>query len=293
MLKKVLLALSPRVAEAQSVQAFLHVLEQSGIDYALYRPSSSIPAYNERSSRSIITSSDGLSSEDCLVITDTSSGVSSAQDLNLPCIGFAPPDHCEDLSGAYALFEDFASIDIGYLCHTHAHATGYPAEILITNRLMVREFSEKDFPVLYAMCTAPETAPFMDEQLSDYETEQEKHIAYLRNVYPFFDLALWGVYEKNTGILMGRAGFSLPEDNTETFSLGYLIDVPYRRCGYAKELIPALLSYAKEQGYSKVSAKIRKDNIASQRTFARCGFPYDCEENPEHGMFTYNIYLTM
>ncbi len=276
MLKKILLDLSPAIAEMQSVQAFLQVVEQSGINCVLSRTSSPEP-----------------SASDCLVITDTASGVFSAQVANLPCIGYAPPEYREDMSGAYALFEDFASIDVGYLRRTHAHAMGYPAEILSTNRLIVREFSVKDFPALYAMCTTPETALFMEEQLSDFETELEKHTAYLHTVYPFFDLALWGVCEKADCKLIGRAGFSLPENDDHTFSLGYLIDVPYRRCGYAKELLPALLSYAKEQGYSKVSAKIKKDNIASQRTLARCDFPYDCEENPEHGMFIYTIYLTM
>ena len=277
MLKKIVLNLSSEVIKSQSVQTFLQHTEQSGIETSPYAADSPLP----------------FSPEDSLIITDTASGISSARTANLPCIGFAPPGHSEDFSGAYALFEDFASIDMGYLCRTHAHAMGYPAEILTTDRLTVRELSEKDFPKLYAMCTAPETAPFMDEKLSDFETEQEKHSAYLRNVYPFFDLALWGVYEKKTGTLMGRAGFSLPEDDTDTFLLGYLIDVPYRKRGYAKELLPALLSYAREQGYTKVSAKIKQDNVASQRTLAGCDFPYACKEDTVHGILIYTIDLTM
>lgn len=273
MLKNIVLDLSSEVLELQSVQAFLLLLEQSGIR--------------------CILSPEKVQKSDSLVITDTASGILSAQTANLPCIGFAPSANYENLSGAYALFEDFASIDIGYLCRTHAHAMGYPAEILTTHRLTVRELSEKDFPKLYAMCTAPETAPFMEEKLSDYKTEQEKHIAYIRNVYPFFDLALWGVFEKDSQTLIGRAGFSLPEDDSDTFSLGYLIDVPYRKQGYAKELLPALLSHAKEQGYFKVSAKIKGDNIASLRTLASCGFPFDSEAVPEQGAYSYTIYLTM
>ena len=293
MLKKIILDLSSAVAKSQSVQSFLHILEHSEIDCLLHPNETLTPAYFSAPFSGAITTNDGLFSENILVITNTASSVSSARTAHLPCIGFAPPGHSEDLSGAYALFEDFASIDIGYLCRTHAHAMGYPAEILTTDRLTVRELSEEDFPALYSMCTAPETAPFMEEKLSDYKKEQEKHSAYLRNVYPFFDLALWGVYEKTSGTLMGRAGFSLPEDDTDTFLLGYLIDVPYRKQGYAKELLPALLSYAKEQGYSKVSAKIKRDNIASQRTLANCGYPYDCKDTPQQKVYTYTIYLTM
>ena len=152
MLKKIVLNLSSEVIKSQSVQTFLQHTEQSGIETSPYAADSPLP----------------FSPEDSLIITDTASGISSARTANLPCIGFAPPGHSEDFSGAYALFEDFASIDMGYLCRTHAHAMGYPAEILTTDRLTVRELSEKDFPKLYAMCTAPETAPFMDEKLSDF-----------------------------------------------------------------------------------------------------------------------------
>lgn len=292
-LKKILLDLSPAIEEMQSVQAFLQGLKRVAPECVFFPAKGPFSSAAVVTANRVTTSSPKPAPSDCLVITDTASGVLSAQTAKLPCIGYAPPGYCEDLSGAYALFEDFSSIDMGYLRRTHAHAMGYPAEILTTDRLTVRELSEKDFPKLYVMCTAPETAPFMDEKLSDYETELEKHKAYLRNVYPFFDLALWGVFETASGMLIGRAGFSLPEDETEFFSLGYLIDVPYRRNGYAKELIPALLTYAKEQGYSKISAKIKQDNVSSQRTLAGCGFPYACKEDTVHGILIYTIDLTM
>lgn len=281
MLKGIVFHLSSKIAESPDVCKLLQALEQKGI------------ACFSLSDSSSIEHSLSLSPEHCLVITASASGITSARTANLPCIGYAPPENTEDMSGAYALFEDFSSIDTGYLCRTHAHATGYPASILSTERLTVREFSEADFPALYAMCTEPSTASYMEEVLSDYITEFEKHTAYLRNVYPFFELALWGVCEKNTGRLIGRAGFSLPEDDTDAFSLGYLIDIPYRRCGYAKELIPALLTYAKEQGYTKISARIKKGNTGSVKALSQCGFPYSCEEDTAKGILTYHIRLTV
>lgn len=274
MLKGIVFDLAPELAESPAVKKLLKELALCGIGYALS------PG---------ISSSSVLPPEHCLVLTDSSDGIASSKSADIPCIGYAPPGGSEDMSGAYALFEDFISVDVAYLCRTHAHAMGYPADILTTERLMVREFSEMDFPTLYTICTDPATAPFMEEVLSDYETEQEKHTAYLRNVYPFFDLALWGVYEKISGKLIGRAGFSLPEDASGTFSLGYLIDVPYRKQGFAKELIPALLSYAKEQGYTNVSARIKQENVASVKALEQCGFPYKCREIS--GILIYTIQL--
>ena len=287
MLQGILFDIAPKVAETHAVRELLNALKKTGIKYIL---SSEIPFPHTTSA---LLQSLGLPSENCLVLTDSSAGIASARTAGIPCIGYAPPKGCEDMSGAYALFEDFAAIDAGYLRRTHAHAVGYPADILSTERLVVREFSEEDFPALYAMCTEPTTASYMDETLSDYVTESEKHNAYLRNVYPFFDLALWGIYEKASGTLIGRAGFSLPEDDSDTFSIGYLIDVPYQRQGFAKELIPALLSYAKEQGYTKISARIKQENVASVKALEQCGFPYEYVEVPEQETHSYIIFLTL
>lgn len=289
MLKKILFNVAPAITESHSFRRLLHTLDTAQIEYLLSTALEPSPVCT-RLSASLKTKF-SVSSADSLMITDSSTGIASARNEQLPCIGYAPSESGENMSGAYALFEDFASIDVSYLRRIHAHAAGYPADIFTTERLILREFSNDDFPKLYTMCTEPSTASFMEEIFSDYKTEQEKHTAYIHNVYPFFDLALWGVFERNSGKLIGRAGFSLPEDSDCTFSIGYLIDVPYRGQGYAKELIPALLSYAKEQGYSEISARIKKGNAASVNVLEQCGFPFTYEEDDSKGIKTYVIHL--
>lgn len=297
MLRGIVFYLVPEVTESQNLKALLNELEKKEIGYVFCPPHDVFSSTDASKTSPFMTSFATLQRpltlpvEDCLVLTDSAAGIAAAKAAGVPCIGYAPSGSTEDMSGSYALFEDFTSIDAGYLCRTHAHAIGYPADILSTPRLLVREFSPADFPALYAMCTEPSTASFMEEVLSDYNTEQEKHNAYLRNIYPFFDLALWGIYESTSGKLIGRAGFSLPADASDTFSLGYLIDVPYRRQGIAKELIPALLSYAKEQGYEKISAYIKTENTGSVKALTQCGFPYECREDTDKGILTYIIYL--
>ncbi len=291
MLKEIRFDLPTAITKSKAVQDLLQTLKPANINYS-FTPLSA-PANSTATPCEALQHTSAHSSENCLIITDCYAGIRAAHSAGIPCIGYAPPGNSETMSGAYAVFEDFASIDVAYLCRTHAHAVGYPADILTTERLIVREFSEEDFPMLYTMCTEPSTASFMEETLSDYETELEKHTAYLRSVYPFFDLALWGIFEKASGKLIGRAGFSLPEDGTDTFSLGYLIDIPYRSRGYAKECIPALLAFAKEQGYTTISAYIKKENIASVKVLEQCGFPYERKEETEKGKITYFIHLTI
>lgn len=285
MLKRILFYLVPANTTSNDLRMLLVALKNAGIESAVCDSSELPPSFPAAPSAAT------TSYADCLLLTDSANGIAFAQSVKAPCIGYSPAGSNENLSGAYALFEDFSSIDVGYLCRTHAHAMGYPAHILSTKRLIIREFSESEFPALYTMCTEPSTASFMKETLCDYATEQEKHKAYIRNIYPLFDLALWGVFEKSSGKLIGKAGFSLPEHSAELFSVGYLIDVPNRGCGYAKELLPALLSYAKEQGYPEISAKIKPDNAASLKVLEHCGFPYERIEDTETAIQHYRIYL--
>lgn len=291
MLKGVLFFLRQETEKSPEVKTLINRLEKEEIKHFFCPAHTFSSETATQKSFAEIPSSLSLSPEECMILTDSVAGIASALTTGIPCISLIPPESNEDLSGAYALFEDFASIDAAYLCRTHAHALGYPATIFSTERLVIREFSREDFPALYAMCTKPSAVSNMEEPLSDYDTEYEKHCAYLRNIYPFFDLALWGVYEKSSGKLMGRAGFSLPEDDSHTFSIGYLIDLPYRRCGFAKELVPALLSYAEKQGYSEISARIKTTNTISVKVLAQCGYPYESTEDPEKNRLTYLIHL--
>ena len=277
MLQGVIFAMTGTVTESDCFKAFLCEAEAAGLRTIL------VP---ERSFSAPKVAPDILSSfakklhlapANCIVLTDTETGTRAAMAASIPCIGYeAPTTEKPNLSLAYALLTDFEGADAAYLRRTHAHAAGYPADILETKRLLIRELSMEDFPALYAMCTAPETAVWMEE---------------ISNIYPLFDLALWGVYQKSTGTLIGRAGFSLPEGETDTYSIGYLIDTAYRNKGYAKECVPALLAYAKEQGVTTVVARIKKDNLPSQKVLNACGYSYDSETESPSEVITYRIPL--
>lgn len=292
MLQGIIFAMTDTVTESDCFKAFLCDAESEGLRTILV-PERSFPARKVAPDfLSSFAAQLRLAPKNCIVLTDTEAGTIAAKSARIPCIGFINPNsEKQNLSGAYALFESFENADAAYLRRTHAHALGYPADILETERLFIRELSMEDFPALYAMCTAPETAVWMEETLSDYATEQEKHYAYISGIYPLFDLALWGVYEKSTGTLIGRVGFSLPEDENDAYSIGYLIDTAYRNKGYAKECVPALLAYAKEQGITTVVARIKKDNLPSQKVIKVCGYSYDSETDSPHGVVTYRIPL--
>ena len=77
--------------------------------------------------------------------------------------------------------------------------------------------------------------------------------------------------EQDTAV--GRAGFHGPPDAGGMVEIGYAVDPAYRRQGYARAAVVALLDRAAhEPEVRTVRATISPDNVASLRLVAQYGF---------------------
>lgn len=65
---------------------------------------------------------------------------------------------------------------------------------------------------------------------------------------------------------------SLYEQEDGTVSEGIEIYPPYRRQGYARAALTALLQHAKAQGFQTVTAQVRQDNTASVALHQKLAF---------------------
>ncbi|MDX2645538.1 GNAT family N-acetyltransferase [Streptomyces sp. PA03-1a] len=75
------------------------------------------------------------------------------------------------------------------------------------------------------------------------------------------------------GAVVGDAGFHGPPDEAGTVEVGYTVVPGYRRQGYARAMLAALLvRAAAEPGVRTVRATVRSDNHASLATIAGFGF---------------------
>jgi RimJ/RimL family protein N-acetyltransferase len=75
------------------------------------------------------------------------------------------------------------------------------------------------------------------------------------------------------GAVVGHGGFHGPPDADGTVEVGYSVDPAYRRRGYAKAMLAALLERARaEPAVRVVRASISPDNVASLATIAGFGF---------------------
>ncbi len=160
--------------------------------------------------------------------------------------------------------------------------------ILSTKRCAVREIDEKDLPAEYELYDSPHMTDYIPP-LSDPEAEIILCREYARKIYGVYGFGMWGVFDKNTGRLIGEAGLEPRFDADRTkypfdwmfdrhcAELGFLIAEDLWGLGYCKEVCRAVLSYCREHfSITDVFSRTNADNIASVRVLEGLGF-LECE----------------
>jgi RimJ/RimL family protein N-acetyltransferase len=96
------------------------------------------------------------------------------------------------------------------------------------------------------------------------------------------------VWAPAISVAVGRAGFHGPPDTAGTVEVGYAIDPAYRRQGYARAALAALLERAaREPAVRTVRASVRPDNLASRSLVESFGFvPVGQRWDDEDGLET-------
>ena len=81
------------------------------------------------------------------------------------------------------------------------------------------------------------------------------------------------IVDADRGVAVGRAGFHGPPDAAGLVEVGYAVDPAFRRQGYARAALVALLKWAREDtAIHKVRASIGPDNLASLALVSQYGF---------------------
>lgn len=215
----------------------------------------------------------GVEVLDCLFITKEEKHHEIAKKFGIAVVG------CTEEGGetpkTKVLLENLEEVSPSYLNLIFCHANGLPATIAETKRCYIRELTRKDIPILYEILQQKEVAGFLSEKLEEKE-EIEKLMAYVSYVYSFYEYGYWGVFLKDTGELIGRAGF---KEGSWPLEVGYVIKYTLWGQGLATEVLSALLVYGKEElGCEQFFARIQERNKASLNVAKKCGFYYMIEE---------------
>lgn len=95
------------------------------------------------------------------------------------------------------------------------------------------------------------------------------------------------IWDERDQVAVGRAGYHGPPDPSGMVEIGYAVDPEFRRRGYARAALVALLQRAaREPRVRTVRVSISPDNVASYRLaaqygFARVGEQWDDEDGLE------------
>ncbi len=220
----------------------------------------------------------GMNTDECIIIEDSYNGVCSAVSAGIPVIGFVN-EHSgkQDLSAASVLVEGFEEINYKFIDNVYLRAHNIPVTIAKTNRLIIRELSIGDIPVIYQIYQNPEVKKYIPDLDEYLENEIEKHKAYIKNVYNFYGYGLWGVFHKETGELIGRCGIQNTVINERAeIELGYVLDVNHWGYGYALECLRAILDYSfRELHLDRIAALIHPLNIRSVKVAESIGMKKD------------------
>lgn len=231
--------------------------------------------------------------ERTFVITDCEEWARKLRAAGVPvAVYLHPGNEDQNLSDFLYAVEDPEDIDMDYMEKACRRLLGLPWEILETGRCLVRETTVEDVEAFYEIYRHPAITEFMEDLYPEKEQEREYIRQYIDQVYTFWEFGVWTVVEKESGAVIGRAGFSYREGFEEP-ELGFIIGVPWQRRGYAEEVCRAILDYGRDiLGFGMVQAFVRQGNIASMHLCNRLGFHNEgmvSIEGKEHYRYRKNI----
>ena len=135
-----------------------------------------------------------------------------------------------------------------------------------TNRLIIRNFKDKDVAGLYEYLAAPPVHCFYSEKVNSYE-EAVKKVKEKQNGDGHGNC--YAVCLRDTDFIIGEI-FTMKE-HPDTYSIGWNFNLKYGRKGYAKEAAQAVINNLFENDARRIYAYAEDDNLPSQKLCERLG----------------------
>lgn len=178
----------------------------------------------------------------------------------------------QDFSELPYAVEDLSALDAEYAERVYRRLKKLPWTILETDRCVIRETTPEDVDSFYKIYSNPEITKYMEGLYPDIEQEKQYVREYIDKIYAFYEFGVWTVLEKESGEVIGRAGFSYRQGYDDP-EIGYIIGVPWQRHGYAEEVCRAILEYGwQELGFGRVQALVETENEPSLILCDKLGF---------------------
>ena len=152
------------------------------------------------------------------------------------------------------------------------HRTFTDPPTLSPERLILRRIAVSDADDMYLYSCREDVTRYLLWDPHPDPLYTEKYIRYLQERYAVGDFYDFAVVLRETGRLIGTAGFTSFDLPNRSAEIGYVISPLYQGCGYATEAVRALVAFGFEQcDLSRISAVCMRENSASLRVMEKCG----------------------
>lgn len=148
--------------------------------------------------------------------------------------------------------------------------------IIETSRLLIKPPTWADFEAYYSLLSDTEVMRYIGKGVRTWEEAREN----LENQINHFNkhgFALGFVYEKQTGLFVGRAGLVYLEmkDDQPAIEIGYALHQRFWNQGYGVELVKACVHWGFQHlPIKQLLAVIHPDNDRSRRVLEKAGMRY-------------------
>ena len=149
----------------------------------------------------------------------------------------------------------------------------FPYRDLQTDRLLLRKMTEADLPALLTLRSNPDLMRYIPrtraQSLEDVRDMYEK----VQVTVNSGDGIHWGVYFRDSDLLIGTIGFYRCEPENFRGEVGYMLHPDHQGKGIMQEALAAAVEYGQEVlQFHTITAWIHPDNHASINLVSRNGF---------------------
>lgn len=146
-----------------------------------------------------------------------------------------------------------------------------PEPVIETARLFLRRWTFVDREAFHAMCSDAETMRYVHDSVVLTRAEAGEALRETINRYAegFGD---WAIVRKEDARILGESGLTTLTDLGNEIEIGYMLESPHWRQGYAFEAASAVMDYAfKELKIGRLIALVRSDNARSIHVLEKLG----------------------
>lgn len=179
------------------------------------------------------------------------------------------------------IVDSFEDIDIDFLIRIFKHKNKIPCMIAETKRTVIRELCEKDIDEVIKISREEHIIRFVEDGREPEEEQIEKLLAYIDNIYSFYDYGIWGVFDRADGSLIGLISLDLLTSTDEVrYETGFFIRKERLGRGFAKEAIEMVIDYAGNKlSASELIAITDYENMPARSLLEKCGFTEACRND--------------